>query len=393
MGYLKRIGDKKYQVQYDRLPENGERRFKRETFENVTKKEAEARLAQREATILAQRKALENGEQVKDEVILDELFEGFMKAKRTSKEATTLERYESLISLYLKPRFGALKAGALKPFHLTNAYNDWTENGRQARQVSGRTVRHVHELLRNILRWGVRKELLTRNVAAFIEDDDLPKAVKPKPVALTEIELRRLLNEAKRPTSRSKKRGYLSSQPWFYPAVAFAAYTGARRGEVLALRWSDVNLELRSVTIARSITERMEFKSTKNDKARTISMPERLCAILKTHGAEQAKEKLFLGAAYKGDGLVFAHADGLPVDPWNFGRAVLDCIKRAKVTPITLHGLRDTHASLCAQAGVPIEVISQRLGHASIGVTVERYLHVYRSRDSEAADAFGRLVG
>lgn len=72
---------------------------------------------------------------------------------------------------------------------------------------------------------------------------------------------------------------------------------------------------------------------------------------------------------------------------------MLDCIKRAKVTPITLHGLRDTHASLCAQAGVPIEIVSQRLGHASIGITVERYLHVYSSRDAEAADAFGRLVG
>jgi integrase len=316
-----------------------------------------------------------------------------MKAKRANKESTTLERYESLISLYLNPRFGSLRAGALKPFHLTNAYSDWTENGRDGRRVSGRTVRHVHELLRNILRWGVRKELLTRNVAAFIDDDDLPKTVRPKPIALTEVELRKLLDEAKNPSSRSKKRGYLSSQPWFYPAVAFAAYTGARRGEVLALRWSDVNFDLRSVIIARSITERMEFKSTKNDKSRTISMPELLCSILKTHSAAQVEEKLFLGGAYQDEDLVFARADGSPVDPWNFGRAVLDCIKRAKVTPITLHGLRDTHASLCAQAGVPIEVVSQRLGHASIGVTVERYLHVYRSRDAEAADAFGRLVG
>jgi integrase len=137
----------------------------------------------------------------------------------------------------------------------------------------------------------------------------------------------------------------------------------------------------------------MEFKSTKNDKSRTISMPEALCSILKAYSAAQAEEKLFLGGAYQDEDLVFARADGSPVDPWNFGRAVLDCIKRAKVTPITLHGLRDTHASLCAQAGVPIEVVSQRLGHASIGVTVERYLHVYRSRDAEAADAFGRLVG
>jgi hypothetical protein len=66
-------------------------------------------------------------------------------------------------------------------------------------------------------------------VAALIEDDDLPKARKPKPLALTEAELRKLLNEAKTPSSRSKKRGNLSSQTWFYPAVAFAAYTGARR--------------------------------------------------------------------------------------------------------------------------------------------------------------------
>jgi integrase len=166
-----------------------------------------------------------------------------------------------------------------------------------------------------------------------------------------------------------------------------------RGGEILALQWDDVNLDMRSVTIARSITERMEIKGTKSDKERTISMPETLCAILRTHRAEQGKEKLLLGPSYNEGGFVFARADGSPVDPWNFGRAVLDCIKRSGVTPITLHGLRDTHASLCAQAGVPIEVVSQRLGHASIGVTVERYLHVYRSRDTEAADAFGRLVG
>jgi integrase len=393
MGYLKRVNDRTYRIQYDVLPANGTRRLKRETVRDVTKREAAAILAQREAEILAKRRTLERGDEFKDEIVLDELFGGFMKAKRANKESTTLERYESLISLYLKPRLGSLRAGALKPFHLTNAYNDWTENGRDGRRVSGRTVRHVHELLRNILRWGVRKELLTRNVAAFIEDDDLPKTVRPRPIALTEVELRKLLDEAKNPSSRSKKRGYLSAQPWFYPAVAFAAYTGARRGEVLALRWSDVNFELRSVTIARSITERMEFKSTKNDKSRTISMPEGLCSILNTYSAAQAEEKLFLGGAYQDEDLVFARADGSPVDPWNFGRAVLDCIKRAKVTPITLHGLRDTHASLCAQAGVPIEVVSQRLGHASIGVTVERYLHVYRSRDAEAADAFGRLVG
>ena len=233
MGYLKRVNDRTYRIQYDVLPANGTRRLKRETVRDVTKREAAAILAQREVEILAKRRTLERGDEFKDEIMLDELFEGFMKAKRANKESTTLERYESLISLYLKPRLGSLRAGALKPFHLTNAYNDWTENGRDGRRVSGRTVRHVHELLRNILRWGVRREVLTRNVAASSRTTTCQRrqSQAPRPQRGRTSKAPRPSQE---PTSRSKKRGYLCAQPWFYPAVAFAAYTGARRGEILA---------------------------------------------------------------------------------------------------------------------------------------------------------------
>lgn len=394
MGYLKRFGDKKYRIQYAVLPRDGKRQLKRETLEGVSKKQAEAILAQREAEVLAQRKALENGDQTKDEIDLATLFDLFLAQKRSSKEDNTIRRYETLVKLYLRSRFGVMQAKQLRPHHLMTAYSDWLEHGREGRKaVSAKTIRHVHELLRNILNWGLRRELLSRNVAALVADDDLPKAIAPKPSALTEGELRKLLMEARHPSSRSKKRGYLSAQPWFYPAVAFAAYTGARRGEVLALRWQDVDLEKKAVTIARSLTERLVFKAPKNDKTRTIAMSDALCSILRTHKAAQAEERLFLGNSYEDRDLAFARADGSAVDPWNFGRAVLDCIKRAKVTPITLHGLRDTHASLCAKAGVPLEVVSNRLGHASIGVTASRYLHVYSERDAEAASAFDRLVG
>ena len=176
---------------------------------------------------------LERGEQVKD-VVLADLFDAFMTIKRTNqKAAMTLRRYASLVKLYLQPAFGSLKAKELRPLDLTRVYSNWLEHGRDGNKVSPRTVRHAHELFRNILRWGVRKELLTRNVAALIEDDDLPKVVEPKPLALTNDELRKVLAEAKNPSSRSKKRGYMSAQPWFHPAVTFAAYTGCRRGETL----------------------------------------------------------------------------------------------------------------------------------------------------------------
>jgi integrase len=154
-----------------------------------------------------------------------------LKQKRKQKEDNTIRRYETLVKLYVRPTFGDLQAKHLKAHHLMTAYSDWLEHGRKDRKtVSAKTIRHAHELLRNILNWGVRRELLSRNVAALVSDDDLPKAVVPKPVALTEEEVRKVLAEAKSPSSRSKKRGYLSAQPWFYPAVAFAAYTGCRRG-------------------------------------------------------------------------------------------------------------------------------------------------------------------
>ena len=155
------------------------------------------------------------------------------------------------------------------------------------------------------------------------------------------------------------------------------------------MRWTDVNLEKKSVTIARSLTERMTFKPPKSDREGTIIVSDTLCAILRMHKAKQAVARLGVGAAYKDEDLVFAHADGSPIDPWNFGRAVGGLIRRSGVTQITLHGLRDTRASLWAKAGVPLEVVSRRLGHASIGITAERHPHVYSDRDADPADPSG----
>lgn len=392
MGYthgVKRLGDKKYRIVYDVPPSGGNpRKQKRETLVGVTKKEAEATRAKRIEDVAT-------GRCVKDDdMTLSELFESFMAQKRsTGLEQTTLARYQNLFDCHLTSAFGKLKVKELKQGHLVKQYLSWKEKGSRERPISARTIRHAHETLRNALSYAVRMEYVSRNVASLVSSDDLPKVIKPKPKALSEAELLRLLAEAKNPSSRSKKRGYLSSQPWFYPAVTFAAFTGCRRGEILAVRWSDVSFENKTVTIARSLTERMTFKAPKNDRTRTLATSETLCAVLRSHKAAQAKDRLALGEAYKDQGLVFCHADGSPIDPWNFGSAVRDCIARSGVAKITLHGLRDTHASLLAKAGVPLEVVSKRLGHSNIAITAERYLDVYSDRDVAAATAFERLVG
>lgn len=117
-----------------------------------------------------------------------------------------------------------------------------------------------------------------------------------------------------------------------------------------------------------------------------------LLAILQSHKAVQAAEKIAMDRAYHDEDLIFAKADGSPIAPWLFSSAFRNFMKRSGVRRIRFHDLRDTHASLLAKAGVPIEVISKRLGHSDISITYDRYITVYRDRDAEAAEAFAKIV-
>lgn len=172
-------------------------------------------------------------------------------------------------------------------------------------------------------------------------------------------------------------------------------YTGARRGEVCGIKWSDVNLNAKSVTIRRSLADTKSagrfFKEPKNGKARTIALPGPLVSILENHRVAQQRERGALGQGYVDCDLVFARPDGSFVSPWCYTAAVKRLGERAKLKSFSLHDLRDTHASPLARKGVPLEVVSKRLGHSSIGVTAERYLHVYAHRDAAAASVLDTL--
>jgi integrase len=176
--------------------------------------------------------------------------------------------------------------------------------------------------MRNILNRAVKWGMASRSVADSIDTDDLPKATKPQSVVLNESELRRLLDEAKKPSSRSTRRGYLSAYAAFYPAVVFAAYTGARRGEVLALRWSELDLDASTATISRSLAQTRDglfFKEPKSGRSRTISISSTLVAILRSHRAAQHAENSLSARPTRTSGLVFARPDGTTFTPWNFG--------------------------------------------------------------------------
>jgi len=388
MAKPKHLGVKKYMIVYDVPPQNGKgRQQKREILRGVTKHEAESFLAKRIESVA-------RGEYTAHaDMTMSDLFEKFMTHKAKRLEATTIDRYKGIIATYLRPTFGKMRLTALRKAHLIEAYEKWQAE-KQTRR-SGRTIRHVHDLLRATLNWAVSLDYVQTNVAGKITSDDLPKAFKPESAVLNENELRHLLAEARSPTFLAKKRGTVSSLPWFYPALVFAAYTGARRGEVLATRWPDLDLDGGTVTIRESLAQPrsgLAFKRPKNGQVRTVTITSELVAVLRSHKARQAAEQVYVGERYHRDDLVFAMPNGMPVSPEAFGAAFKRLVARAKVARIRLHDLRDTHASLLAKAGVPIEVVSQRLGHSCIGVTVDRYVTVYRERDVAAAAAFARLV-
>ncbi len=233
MGYLKNLSDKKWRIMYDVTPPNGrKRRQKTETLFPVTKSQAKLILAKREEAVAV-------GKFITDEITVATLFARFIQAKTIAQRAPkTIERYGTLYATYLGPRFGDMTLGKLKQHHLTDAYAKWLAAGKSGRALSVRTVRHIHDLLRAMLNYALRKGLADQNVAALVSED-LPQARKPDSVALTEEQLKSLLARAQTPTEWARQHGAVSAQPWFAPAVWFAAYTGARRGETLALRWRD----------------------------------------------------------------------------------------------------------------------------------------------------------
>ena len=173
--------------------------------------------------------------------------------------------------------------------------------------------------------------------------------------------------------------------------------TGLRRGELLGLRWQDVDLET-GVLHVRQILERVPnpqgtgkktvlvFLDPKTEHSRrTVALPAECIIALRQHRARQAEEKLRLGAGYGDRGLVFAQEDGRPIDPRTMNRYFTQALKRSGLPAIRLHDARHTYATWMLQTGVPMKVVSDQLGHSSITMTADVYSHVTREVAQQAA--------
>jgi len=309
------------------------------------------------------------------------LLEEWLPAVRPPRvRPSTWQSYRMNADTHIIPALGHLPLQRLTPAHLTAFYRSLLDHGRRdGGGLAAKTVRNIHGELHAALRDAARWGHIARNVAASA---DLPKGMAPEMRVWSPAQLRAFLDHAR--------------QDRLYAAWLLFATTGMRRGEVAGLRWPDVDLEADRVSPRRLrvvVNYEVHVSEPKTAKGRrSLALDPATVAALRQHRARQAEERLAVGPRWQDSGLVFTWPDGRPVHPQRFSNWFEQLAQAAGLPRIRLHDVRHSYASAALAAGIPAKVVSERLGHASIAITMDTYSHVLPGLDAEAAGTVARLI-
>jgi len=242
---------------------------------------------------------------------------------------------------------------------LQHLYNEKLKSG-----LSARTVRYIHTVIHAVLKQALKNQLVFRNLA---EATELPADNKKEARVLTVEEMGRFLNASEGDRLKAAFVTLLGS--------------GLRRGELLALKWENVDLKKGIVSVKENFAwiskKGFVFQPPKTEKSkRVVPLPDGVLAELKKHKARQAEEKLKTGKAYQDNGLVFCTEIGTPIIPRNFERKYKALLKKVNLTGIKLHSLRHTYTTKLLELGENLKVVQELLGHSRISVTADIYSHV-----------------
>src|SRR5215218_6799496 len=247
------------------------------------------------------------------------------------------------------------------------------------KRLAPKTVRYIHSILHRALRDAVRWGYVVRNVA---DAADPPKAKTPEMRVWSPAQLRAFLDHV-----RGER---------LYAAWLLAATTGMRRGEILGLRWGDLDLDSGRVAVRRPrilVDYQVQVAEPKTAKGRrSLALDPVTVAALRAHRVRQAEEKLAVGGRYRDSELVFTGPDGTAVHPERFSDWFRQRVRAAGLPRIRLHDVRHSYATAALAAGVPAKVVSERLGHANIAITMDTYSHVLPGLDEQAAGQVARLI-
>lgn len=297
------------------------------------------------------------------------------------------EKYNRMLDICIIPMLGHMKLKDIKPIHIQKFVNALEERDTHLDGTDGKlsssTVRRYYTMLQSILHSAYKLGLIGINPA----DSDritLPKLEEQATEIFTDDELAKLLD-------------CLENEPLQYKLlIHLALNTGCRRGELVGLKWEDVNYKTGILRVCRSnykLTGDTEIKSktTKTGKSRAIMLPPYMLTMLKQFKAEQAQYQLSLGDRWSGDNWIFTQADGKPMYPTTPTQWFSKFLKRYDLEHKKFHALRHTSATLLLSNGTNIKNVAARLGHTQLKTT-NRYVHAVEQAEKEAANTFEAIL-
>jgi len=342
------------------------RQFKKRGFK--TKQEAQKAMLELE-------QSLTMGTYIQPNKILykEYLLNQFLEDKMTKVKKQTLDTYRWIVEKHIIPVIGSVELTKLNPMMIQGLYNKLTKE----QALSDENIQKVHTLINDSLKKAERWGLIARNPAALV---DRPKAVKKEITVWNVEEVRLFLKHA-------KKSGR------YYITFLLALTTGMRQGEILGLRWKDVDFENGCVRITQTLSsdgkELLPYTKTKSG-SRTIDLPEETIMALKEHWLFIRREKE--ARVYKDLDLVVCTEFGTPTHKSNIRRVFKNIIKQAGTPKIRFHDMRHTHATLLLLQGVNPKIVSERLGHADVRITLDTYSHLLPSMQKDTAIKFGKML-
>lgn len=320
----------------------------------------------------------------RNKLTLAEYMQQFLNTTGKLKYAgTTLHRYKEIVQLHLIPNLGDIELQKLTSNDIREYYAEALENGNRqskGKGLSKRTVLHHHRLLHKILEQAISDDIIAVNPAH--------KRIAPKPEDKDEMNVI-TPDEAEHLLEVARTCKYLD-------CIKFALQTGMRRSEILAAKWGDVNWRNSTINVSRSL-EQVERsigeKSTKTRAGRRalVLMPTTL-DLFRHVKAKQAQDKLFLGEAYNDKGYIFAEPNGDCMNPDALTHSFIHYRTKAKLN-LTFHDLRHCHASWLLAAGVHPKVVSERLGHSSVQITLDLYSHLLPSIQAAGIAKLAEMLG
>jgi integrase len=295
---------------------------------------------------------------------------------------STFDSYRRNMEIHVLPRLGTRPLQQLTAAMLNALYAELVgRRNPQGRPLSPKTVSYIHTIIHKALADAVDSGVVASNAA------ERAKPPRPNRRARREIQC---WEPSELACFLGHVRGTRLEATW-----RLAAMTGMRRGEVLGLRWSDVDLNAGRISVRQAlvtVSYAVVESTPKSHQARVIDLDPETVELLRIHREQQRLERSEWGGDHRENDLVVTKENGEPIHPQSFSQAFERIVRRAGLRRIRLHDLRHTHATIAIMAGIPLKVISERLGHESPAFTLKQYAHVLPGMQAEAALHVARLV-